>query len=247
MREVGPRAAPDTAPGTPSGTDPGTPSGTDPGTPSTPGRTRHAGSVRIGVLASGSGTILEAIAAAGLPVGLVVVDRPCRALEVASAAAIPGLLVDRSAFGGFGPDFDRDGYTRAVTDALVDDATDVVVMAGFGTVLGEPIHTAFPGRILNTHPALLPAFPGWHAVRDALAAGVTETGTTVHIATLEMDAGPVLARATVPVLPGDTEESLHERIKSVERTLYPDTIRAFVDRLAVTAADGTGSPTEVAP
>ena len=206
-----------------------------------------AGSVRIGVLASGSGTILEAIAAAGLPVGLVVVDRPCRALEVASAAAIPGLLVDRSAFGGFGPDFDRDGYTRAVTDALVGDAIDVVVMAGFGTVLGQPIHTAFPGRILNTHPALLPAFPGWHAVRDALAAGVSETGTTVHVATLEMDAGPVLARATVPVLPGDTEASLHERIKSVERTLYPETIRAFVDRLAVTAADGPGSPTEVAP
>jgi len=199
------------------------------------------------VLASGSGTILEAITSSGLPVRLVMVDRPCRALEVAAAGAIPSLLVDRSAFGGFGPEFDRDAYTRAVTKALRDDAIDVVVMAGFGTVLGEPIHAAFPGRILNTHPALLPAFPGWHAVRDALAAGVGETGTTVHLATLEMDAGPVLARATVPVLPGDTEESLHERIKSVERTLYPDTIRAFVDRLAATAADGTGSPTEVAP
>ena len=98
-------------------------------------------------------------------------------------------------------------------------------MAGFGTVLGQPIHDAFPGRILNTHPALLPAFPGWHAVADALAAGVDETGTTVHIATLEMDAGPVLAQARVPVLPGDTESTLHERIKSVERTLYPETIR----------------------
>jgi phosphoribosylglycinamide formyltransferase-1 len=113
-------------------------------------------------------------------------------------------------------------------------------------VLGPPIHAAFPGRILNTHPALLPAFPGWHAVADALAAGVTETGTTVHIATEEMDAGPVLARATVPVLPGDTEETLHERIKTVERTLYPDTIRAFVDRLAATTGDGPGSAPEVA-
>ena len=119
---------------------------------------------------------------------------------------------------------------------------DVVVMAGFGTVLGQAIHTAFPGRILNTHPALLPAFPGWHAVADALAAGVEETGTTVHIATLEMDAGPVLAQERVPVLPGDTEATLHERIKAVERTLYPDTIRRFVDGLATTAGDGPGSP-----
>ena len=99
---------------------------------------------------------------------------------------------------GSAPHFDRDRYTGAVTDALVGRRIDVVVMAGFGTVLGQPIHDAFPGRILNTHPALLPAFPGWHAVDDALAAGVAETGTTVHIATLEMDAGPVLAQATVP-------------------------------------------------
>ncbi len=202
--------------------------------------------VRIGVLASGSGTILEAIIGDGLPVGLVLVDRPCRALEVAAAAGIPARLVDRAAFGGFGPGFDRHGYTAAVTAALRDGAIGVVAMAGFGTVLGQPIHDAFPGRILNTHPALLPAFPGWHAVRDALAAGVDETGTTVHVATVEMDAGPVLSQARVPVLPGDTEESLHERIKTVERTLYPATIRTFVDRLAATAEDGPGSSTEVA-
>jgi phosphoribosylglycinamide formyltransferase-1 len=205
------------------------------------------GPVRLGVLASGSGTILEAITAAGLPVRLVLVDRPCRALEVASAAAVPAVLVDRAAFGGFGEHFDRHRYTVAVTDALLEAGIDVVAMAGFGTVLGAPIHAAFPGRILNTHPALLPAFPGWHAVRDALSAGVAETGTTVHIATLEMDAGPVLARATVPILPGDTEETLHERIKSVERTLYPETIGTFLDRLAAPSEDGPGSPTEVAP
>jgi phosphoribosylglycinamide formyltransferase-1 len=205
-----------------------------------------AGAIRIGVLASGSGTILEAIVADGLPVRLVLVDRPCRALEVAGAAGIAAVLIDRSAFGGFGPAFDRVAYTEAVTDALRDAAVDVVAMAGFGTVLGEPIHAAFPGRILNTHPALLPAFPGWHAVRDALAAGVGETGTTVHIATVEMDAGPVLSQATVPVLPDDTEETLHERIKAVERTLYPATIRRFIGRLAATAEDGPGSSTEVA-
>jgi phosphoribosylglycinamide formyltransferase-1 len=227
---VGPGASPDSVPGV----------------PSAPGRRVEPEAVRIGVLASGSGTILEAIASSGLPVRLVVVDRPCRAVDVAEAAGIPAVLVDRSRFGGFGPDFDRDRYTAAVTGVLQDGAVDVVVMAGFGTVLGQPIHAAYPDRILNTHPALLPAFPGWHAVRDALAAGVAETGTTVHIATLEMDAGPVLARATVPVLPGDTEDSLHERIKSVERTLYPDTIRRFIDGLAATVEAEPGSPAEVA-
>jgi phosphoribosylglycinamide formyltransferase-1 len=88
----------------------------------------------------------------------------------------------------------------------------------------QTVHDAFPDRILNTHPALLPAFPGWHGVRDALAAGVAETGCTVHLATLEMDAGPILAQQVVPVLPGDTEESLHERIKVAERALYPATV-----------------------
>ena len=97
-------------------------------------------------------------------------------------------------------------------------------MAGFGTVMTQPSTTPFPDRILNTHPALLPAFPGWHGVRDALAAGVPETGCTVHLATLEMDAGPILAQEVVPVLPGDTEATLHERIKVVERTLYPATM-----------------------
>jgi phosphoribosylglycinamide formyltransferase-1 len=201
--------------------------------------------VRIGVLASGSGTILEAILAAGLPVRLVVTDRPCRALEVAAAGEVEAVLVDRSAYGGFGDGFNRHRYTQAVTGALVGRAIDVVVMAGFGTVLDQPIHDAYPGRILNTHPALLPAFPGWHAVEEALKAGVTETGTTVHLATLAMDAGPILAQRAVPVLPDDTAATLHERIKEVERTLYPTTIRAFIDGLAAPVGDERGSPQEV--
>ncbi|MBV8462991.1 MAG: phosphoribosylglycinamide formyltransferase, partial [Acidimicrobiales bacterium] len=191
---------------------------------------------QLAVLASGSGTILEAVLAADLPVVLVVADRPCRALEVGERDGRPTRLVDRGTFGGFGPAFDRDAYTDALTAVLVDADVDVVAMAGFGTVLGTSVHDAFPGRILNTHPALLPAFPGWHAVREALAAGVTTTGTTVHVATLEMDAGPILAQAPVAVLPGDTEATLHERIKEVERTLYPDTISAFLSSV------GTGSP-----
>ena len=182
--------------------------------------------------------------ATDLRVRLVAADRPCRALDVAKSASIPTELVDRTEFGGFGPAFDREGYTRALTGALLAADIDVVVMAGFGTVLAQPIHTAFPGRILNTHPALLPAFPGWHAVRDALAAGAAETGTTVHIARLEMDTGPVLAQSAVTIYPDDDEITLHERIKAVERTLYPATIRTFVDDLAIRAVDGDPYPEE---
>jgi phosphoribosylglycinamide formyltransferase-1 len=180
---------------------------------------------RLGVLVSGSGTILEAILAAGLPVVVVAADRNCRGLEVARSAGVAAELVDRRDFGGFGPAFERDRYSQALADALVAHGVGLVAMAGFGTVLGEPFHRVFSGRVLNTHPALLPAFPGWHAVEDALAAGVQVTGCTVHVATLEVDAGPVLAQQAVPVLAGDTVESLHERIKEVERVLYPETIR----------------------
>ncbi|HSH23848.1 MAG TPA: phosphoribosylglycinamide formyltransferase [Acidimicrobiales bacterium] len=185
--------------------------------------------VRIGVLASGSGTILEAILAHGIPVSVVIVDRPCRASEVAERAGVAAKVVRR---GSFGADFDRLDYTHRIVDALEGHGVELVVMAGFGTVLDKPVHDAFPGRVLNTHPALLPAFPGWHAVEQALAAGVKVTGCTVHLATLEVDAGPILAQEAVPVLPGDTAERLHERIKTVERELYPRTIRAFVDQAA---------------
>ncbi len=206
----------------------------------------HLRDVPLAVLVSGSGTILEAILDAGLPVTLVAADRPCRGLEIGRAAGRPVALVDRRDFGGFGPGFDREAYTRALAGVLVDAGVAVVAMAGFGTVLGRAVHDAFPGRILNTHPALLPAFPGWHAVRDALEAGVATTGTTVHVATLEMDAGPILAQAQVPVEPGDTEPTLHERIKEVERRLYPESIRSFLERLAPAAGSGPGSGREVA-
>jgi phosphoribosylglycinamide formyltransferase-1 len=154
----------------------------------------------------------------------VLADRPCAALGLADDNGAAGELVDRKVYGGFGPGFDREGFTATVAATLVAHQVDLVAMAGFGTVMTQAVHTAFPNRILNTHPALLPLFPGWHAVRDALASGVTETGCTVHLATLEMDAGPILAQQIVPVLPGDTEESLHERIKVAERLLYPATV-----------------------
>jgi phosphoribosylglycinamide formyltransferase 1 len=182
--------------------------------------------VGLGVLASGSGTILQAILDAGLEVAVVIVDRPCRATEVAAAAGVPAEVVERTSFGA---DFDRVAYTHEVVDVLQRHGVDVIAMAGYGTILDKPIHDAFEGRILNTHPALLPAFPGWHSVEEALAYGVKVTGCTVHLATLEVDAGPILAQEAVPVLPGDTKESLHERIKEVERRLYPDTIKRFIE------------------
>ena len=181
--------------------------------------------MRIAVLASGSGTLLEAILADGIPVSLVVVDRPSRALDVATGHGVEAVLVERT---DFGADFDRGAYTDLVADVLVDREVDLVVMAGYGTVFAAGIHDRFPHRVLNTHPALLPAFKGWHAVRDALAYGVKVTGCTIHVATLEVDAGPILAQEAVPVLPDDDESSLHERIKDVERRLYPATIRAVL-------------------
>ena len=182
--------------------------------------------MRIGVLASGSGTVLEAIVEAGIAVEVVVVDRPCRATEVAAGAQIESVVVERDSFGA---DFDRVAYTHRVVDTLESHRVDLVVMAGFMTVLEKPIFDAFPSRILNTHPSLLPAFRGAHAVDEALAYGVKVSGCTVHVATLEVDAGPILAQEAVPVLPGDDAASLHERIKTVERRLYPDTISAFVE------------------
>lgn len=179
----------------------------------------------LGVLASGTGSVLAAILDAGLPVELVVVDRPCRAVALAEEAGVPTEVVERESFG---PAFDRVSYTHRIIDSMKRHQIDVIAMAGFGTVLAPPIFHAYPGLILNTHPALLPAFKGWHAVRDALEAGVKVTGTTVHIATEEVDAGPILAQEAVVVEPGDTEETLHERIKSVERRLYPETIRRFL-------------------
>ncbi len=182
--------------------------------------------MRIAVLASGSGTLLDAILDADLPVVVSLVDRQCVAQDVSARHGVECLLVERT---DFTDSFDRDGYTADVVERLAAYEPDLIVMAGFGTILGQAMHDAFDGHVLNTHPALLPAFPGWHAVRDALAYGVKVTGCTVHIATLEVDAGPILAQESVPVLVGDDETTLHERIKAVERRLYVDTIRSLVE------------------
>ena len=158
---------------------------------------------------------------AGLEVALVAADRRCRGLNVAFGAGIETLLVSREEFGGFAKSFDREGFTEELSGALRSRDVDLVAMAGFGTIVTGAFHLAYPGRVLNTHPSLLPAFKGWHAVAQALESGATETGCTVHIATEALDDGPILAQRRVPIEPDDTEATLHERIKLVERTLYP--------------------------
>lgn len=181
--------------------------------------------MRVGVLASGSGSILRALLERGtIPIAVVVVDRACGAVDVAGEYGVPVEMVERR---DFGAGFDRLAYTHRVVDTLTRHGVDLVAMAGFMTILEKPVFDAFDGRILNTHPALLPAFRGAHAVADALAAGVKVTGCTVHVATLEVDTGPIVAQEAVPVLPTDTQESLHERIKQVERRLYGDVLERF--------------------
>jgi phosphoribosylglycinamide formyltransferase-1 len=181
----------------------------------------------VAVLVSGTGSILDAMVDAGVPVALVVADRPCRALERAEGVGIPTVLVARDRFDA---SFDRDGYSARLAAVLDDHDIDLAAMAGFGTVLSQPMHDRYGGRLINTHPALLPSFKGWHAVRDALAYGVKVTGCTVHVAGIDVDTGPILAQEAVPVLPDDDESSLHERIKAVERRLYPRTLLEIIDK-----------------
>ncbi|MBI2410124.1 phosphoribosylglycinamide formyltransferase [Candidatus Kaiserbacteria bacterium] len=190
---------------------------------------------RIAVLVSGTGSLLDAMIKDGLPIDLVVADRPCRGIDVVTLSAqpaIPAAVLYRASYGK-GLAFKRELYTAWLTDFLERFGIDIVVMAGFMTVLSpmifEPRH--YGGRILNSHPSLLPLFKGDRAVRDALASGVQITGTTIHVATPEVDSGPILAQEEVPILDGDTEGTLHERIKQVERVLYPKTIRAFAAHL----------------
>ncbi|MBI4118027.1 MAG: phosphoribosylglycinamide formyltransferase [Parcubacteria group bacterium] len=182
---------------------------------------------KLAVLVSGAGTNFEAILKYPLPVAFVIADRECRALDMAIDARLPHLLLKRV----FGKNFDREKFTIDILGALESSEIDAVAMAGFMTVLSPVIFTRYHGRILNTHPSLLPNFKGGHAVEDALRAGAKVTGCTIHIATAELDEGPIIAQQEVLILDGDTDETLHARIKNVEHELYPKTIDAFLRRL----------------
>jgi phosphoribosylglycinamide formyltransferase-1 len=181
------------------------------------------------VLASGTGSLLSSMMAAAVgdyPARVVAVglDRDCRATEIAAAASIPTFTVR------LGDYPNRDAWDAAITEATAAHSPDLIVAAGFMKILGPQFLSRFCGRTLNTHPALLPAFAGAHAVPEALAYGVKVTGCTVHLVDAGMDTGPILAQEPVPVLDGDNEETLHERIKVIERRLLVDVVAAMATR-----------------
>ena len=182
--------------------------------------------MRLAVLVSGTGSILEAISHSGIEISLVVADRECEAIQRALDRGLNVELIERS---DFGEKFDRVSYTNQLVRKLEVAEIELIAMAGFGTILEKPIYDAYAGKVLNTHPSLLPAFPGWNAVEEAIIAGVEETGCTIHQATLEVDSGPILAQETVPILEGDNTASLHERIKMIERKLYVSVIKRIMN------------------
>lgn len=182
-------------------------------------------SVRLVVLVSGAGTLLQALLdAAADPAygaGIVAVgaDRTdIVALKRAGQAGVPTFVRRLSDVA------DRAEWDRALTDATAGHAPDLVVLAGFMKLLGPAFLQRFGGRVLNSHPALLPAFPGMHGVRDALTYGVKLTGCTLFLVDAGVDTGPIVAQAAVPVADGDDEPTLHERVKVAERALLVDTV-----------------------
>lgn len=181
------------------------------------------------VLASGTGTLTKALIDAEHDGSLrahllaVVADRPAAVLGIAQAAGVATAQVLASDFPT------RLAWDAAMAEAVGSFNPDLVVSAGFMRLLGPAFLARWGAVTINTHPALLPAFPGAHAVRDALAAGVAMTGCTVHKVTAEMDAGPILAQTPVQVLAGDDEASLHERIKQVERVQLVEVVNAIAD------------------
>ena len=190
---------------------------------------------RIAVLASGEGTNLEAILEAreqgeiGAKVVLVMSDRESApALERARRRRIEALYIDPHLYRG------RARYDRALLAELKKARVELVVLAGFMRLLSPVLIEAYPHRIMNTHPALLPSFPGTAGVEEALDYGVKVTGCTVHFVDAGLDTGPVILQEAVPVLQGDTVETLHRRIKAAEYRLYPRAIELFCrDQLRV--------------
>ena len=177
----------------------------------------------IGVLVSGAGTNLQALLDAGLPVVAVASNRSdapalSRARELETAAFELADYADRA---------DRDA---AMADWLRDRGVRLVVLAGYMHLLTPAFLTRFPNAVVNVHPSLLPQFPGARAVEEQLAAGVRESGATVHIVDEGVDSGPVLAQERLAVLPGDTPETLHERIKEIEHRLLPRVVEELCAR-----------------
>jgi phosphoribosylglycinamide formyltransferase-1 len=196
--------------------------------------------MRLALLASGRGSnvsaILEAIAEGRLEAdaSLLICDRPAEAMSVAQRHGVPAGLIERRGFPS------RSAHQAAIRDALLEAEAGLVALAGFAAILEPLVVDAFAGRILNIHPSLLPAFAGSVAPGPqaaALRAGVKLAGCTVHVVTNELDAGPIVAQAAVPVLPDDSVESLAARILVEEHRLYPAVLQWFADG-RVTITDG---------
>lgn len=193
---------------------------------------------RIVILISGRGSNMEAIvqacAAEGWParVAAVLSNRPDAAgLAYAAARGIATAVVDHKAFS------DRDAFDAALAQAIDAHAPDVVVLAGFMRILTPAFVRRFAGRLVNVHPSLLPAFTGLHTHRRAIEAGCKVAGATVHFVTAELDHGPIIAQAIVPVLQGDTEATLSARVLAREHQMYPQAVRWMVEEaLEVDAA-----------
>jgi phosphoribosylglycinamide formyltransferase-1 len=203
--------------------------------------------MRIVVLVSGTGSnlqaVIDAVQARELDVEIAAVgaDRPgTLGVDRSAAAGIPTFVVDFKAYP------DRAEWNAALTEAVGAYQPDVVVSSGFMRIVSPEFIDAFGGRYLNTHPALLPSFPGAHGVRDAMAYGVKVTGCTVHWADAGVDTGPIIAQEAVAIEDGDTEETLHERIKVVERRLLVSTLRslAAAHRGAGPTPTASSHPTE---
>ena len=197
--------------------------------------------LKVGVLLSGSGTNLQAIIDAvdgqGLLVEIVQVvsSRPdAYGIERARAVGIPTLVLNREAYA------DPEAADARIVETLREVGAEYVVMAGYMRKVTSVMLEAFPNRVLNLHPALLPSFKGAHAIKDAFEAGVKVTGVTVHFANEDYDKGPIVAQEPVRVLEGDTLESLEARIHEVEHELYPRVLGLIADgRVAVDEASGT--------
>ena len=194
-------------------------------------KARSSGRARLAVLISGRGSnlqsIIDSIAAGDVDasIALVVSNRADAAgLKRARDAGIETVHLNPRDYA------DRDAYDRAIAELLRAHDVTLVCLAGYMRLVGQPLLDAFPQRILNIHPSLLPAFPGLDAQRQALAHGVQVTGATVHLVTNELDGGPIVLQAAVPVLPDDTVDALSARVLVQEHRIYPEAIRIVLDR-----------------
>jgi len=181
----------------------------------------------VAVLASGMGTNLQALLddpRVGDWIALVVSDRSgAGALDLARGRGVEAVFLDPAQHA------DRDAYDRALLELLRERDVSHLALAGFMRVLGTEVVGAYAGRVLNVHPALLPSFPGAHAVADALEWGAKVTGVTVHLVDEEVDHGPVVAQEALPVLPGDDWDALESRVHEVEHRIFPAAVRALVE------------------